>query len=83
MMKLEEERKKKGIEFLGYFVEEANPLKRINMIIDKFDELYNKFVVEEERPTKLSPKRPSGIEISKPSPDTILVCHAPLESPPK
>lgn len=39
MKNLEEERNMKHNDFLGYFVEEENPVKRIDMIIDKFHEL--------------------------------------------
>lgn len=42
IMKLEGRKKKNDISFPGYFVEEEDPIRRINKIIDEFEDLYGK-----------------------------------------
>lgn len=52
-MKLEEEKKKRDSSFLGFFVEESNPLKGIYLMIENFKILYGKSVIKiEGQPSK-------------------------------
>lgn len=42
MKKVEERTKQRSKDFLGYFVEEKGPIKRIELIIGRFEDLYRK-----------------------------------------
>ena len=74
--RLEEEKKKRDTRFQGFYVEEKDPIKRMNVIIDNFEILYVELEKKPEgqssKPSKL-PIKPSGIVIIEPLPDTSTI----------